>query len=142
MDLKSKFVLLRKEKECLEKLISIIEEKDKIVLNVLKSKHNSLCFDYNCLNLKQFFLKVYMNTFYSKAGNSNSSFFLCELAEEIILARQYNIDFVAKFITVKGFGIKYGIPTLCISLAQINIMKHVIESSIKTSFSKRHTELK
>jgi len=83
VDLKSKFVLLRKEKECLEKLISIIEGKDKIVPNALKSKHDSLCFDYNCLNSKQFALKVYMNTFYGKVDNSNSSFFLRELAEGI-----------------------------------------------------------
>ena len=83
MDLKSKFALLRKEKERLEKLISTIERKGKIVLNALKSKYDSLCFDYNCLNSKQFALKVYMNTFYGKAGNSNSSFFLRELAEGI-----------------------------------------------------------
>ncbi len=43
-----------------------------------------------------------------EAGNSNSPFFLRELAGRITLAEQYNIDLVAKFVTAKGFGIKYG----------------------------------
>ena len=60
------------------------------------------------MNSKQFALKVYINTFYNKAGNSNSSFFLYELAEGITSAEQYNIDLVAKFVIAKGFGIKYG----------------------------------
>ena len=85
---------------------------------------------------------MYINTFYDEAGNSNSPFFLCELAGGITSAGQYNIDLVAKFIIAKGFRIKYGILTLYISLVQINIMKHVIESSIKMSFPKRHTGLK
>ena len=117
MDLKSKFALLRKEKERLEKLISTIKGKGKILPNALKLKHDSLCFDYNCLNSKQFALKVYMNTFYSEAGNSNSPFFLRELAGEITSARQYNIDLVAKFVTAKGLESNMGILTLCISLA-------------------------
>ncbi|RIA89708.1 DNA polymerase family B-domain-containing protein [Glomus cerebriforme] len=108
VDLKSKFILLRKEKERLEKLISIIEGKGKIIPNALKSKHDSLYFDYNYLNSKQFALKVYMNIFYGEAGNSNSPFFLCELAGGITSAGQYNIDFVTKFVTAKEFGIKYG----------------------------------
>ena len=80
MELKAKFTLLHKEKERIEKLISIIDEKGKKVSNTLKSKYASLCFDYNCLNSKQFALKVYMNTFYGEAGNSDSPFFLRELA--------------------------------------------------------------
>ncbi len=107
VDLKSKFALLRKEKERLEKLISTIEGKGKIVPDALKSKHDFLCFDYNYLNSKQFALKVYMNTFYSETGNSNSPFFLRELAGGITLAGQYNINLVAKFVTAKRFGIKY-----------------------------------
>jgi len=83
VDFKSKFILLRKEKKRFEKLISTIEGKGKIVPNALKSKYDFLCFDYNCLNSKQFALKVYMNTFYSEADNSNSSFFLYELAKGI-----------------------------------------------------------
>ncbi len=51
---------------------------------------------------------MYINTFYGKAGNSNSPFFLRELAGGITSAGQYNIDLVAKFVTAKGFGIKYG----------------------------------
>jgi len=106
--LKAKFTLLRKEKEYIEKLISIIDEKGKKVSNTLKSKYASLCFDYNCLNSKQFALKVYMNTFYGEAGNSDSPFFLCELAGGITSAGQYNINFVADYVIKKGFGIKYG----------------------------------
>ncbi|CAG8679080.1 6863_t:CDS:2, partial [Cetraspora pellucida] len=41
------------------------------------------------------------------AENSKSLFFLCELAEEITSAGQYNIDLVAKFISKKAFKIKY-----------------------------------
>ena len=41
-------------------------------------------------------------------GNSNSPFFLRELAEGITSAGQYNIDLIAKFVIAKGFGIKYG----------------------------------
>ncbi|RIB10232.1 hypothetical protein C2G38_2250893 [Gigaspora rosea] len=106
--LKAKFALLRKEKERLEKLISTVEEKRKIVSDTLKSKYASLCFDYNCLNSKQFALKVYINTFYGEAGNSKSPFFLRELAGGITSAGQYNINLVADYVTKKSFGIKYG----------------------------------
>ncbi|CAG8739018.1 2322_t:CDS:2, partial [Cetraspora pellucida] len=99
--LKAKFALLCKEKEHFEKLISTVEEKRKIVLDTLKLKYASLCFDYNCLNFKQFALKVYINTFYSEAENSKSSFFLCELAEGITSAEQYNINLIADYITKK-----------------------------------------
>ncbi|RIA91187.1 hypothetical protein C1645_737265 [Glomus cerebriforme] len=33
------------------------------------TEYNSICFDYSCLDAKQYALKVYMNTFYSTAGN-------------------------------------------------------------------------
>lgn len=82
--------------------------KEKNISVTLKSKYDSLYLEYNCLNSKQFTLKVYMNTFYGKAGNSNSPFFLCELARRITTAGQYNINLVAKYVTRKGFGIKYG----------------------------------
>ncbi|RIB12375.1 hypothetical protein C2G38_2019807, partial [Gigaspora rosea] len=49
-----------------------------------------------------------MNTFYGEAGNSKSLFFLRELARGITSAGQYNIDLVVKFVSGKGFGIKYG----------------------------------
>ena len=48
-----------------------------------------------------------MNTFYGEAGNSKSLIFLCELAEGTTLARKYNLNLVTKFVTRKGFGIKY-----------------------------------
>ncbi|CAG8512302.1 2042_t:CDS:2, partial [Cetraspora pellucida] len=43
-----------------------------------------------------------------EAENSKSLFFLHELAGGITSAGQYNIDLVAKFVSGKGFGIKYG----------------------------------
>ncbi|RIB21397.1 DNA polymerase family B-domain-containing protein [Gigaspora rosea] len=98
----------KKKKERLEKLISTVEKKEKIVSDTLKSKYASLYFDYNCLNSKQFALKVYMNTFYGEAGNSKSPFFLRELAGGITSAGQYNINLVADYVTKKSFGIKYG----------------------------------
>jgi len=52
VNLKSKFALIDKEKEHLEKLINTIEGKDKIIPDILKSKYTSLYFDYNCLNSK------------------------------------------------------------------------------------------
>ncbi|CAG8698342.1 17575_t:CDS:1, partial [Cetraspora pellucida] len=42
-----------------------------------------------------------------EAENSKSPFFLCKLAKEITSAGQYNINLVAKFVSRKGFGIKY-----------------------------------
>ena len=86
VELKTKFTLLCKEKKRIEKLISIIDEKGKKVSNTLKLKYASLYFNYNCLNSKQFALKVYMNTFYGEAENSDSPFFLRELAEGITSA--------------------------------------------------------
>jgi DNA polymerase elongation subunit (family B) len=42
------------------------------------------------------------------AGNSKSPIFLRELARGTTSARKYNLNFITKFITKKGFGIKYG----------------------------------
>ncbi len=53
-------------------------------------------------------MKVYINTFYSKVENSKSPFFLYELAKEITFVDQYNIGLIAKFVSGKSFGIKYG----------------------------------
>ncbi|CAI2197798.1 3788_t:CDS:1, partial [Funneliformis geosporum] len=53
-------------------------------------------------------LKVYMNTFYGKAGNSKSPIFLRKLACETTTAGKYNFNLIAEFISKKGFGIKYG----------------------------------
>ncbi|GBB89184.1 hypothetical protein RclHR1_15880005 [Rhizophagus clarus] len=107
-ELKAQLASLGKKKERLGKMISLAKERGKRVLKSLNSEYSSVCFDYNCLNSKQFALKVYMNTFYGKAGNSISPFFLRELAEGITSAGQYNIGLVAKFVSGKGFRIKYG----------------------------------
>ena len=107
-ELKAQLASLGKKKERLGKMISLAKERGKRVPESLNSEYSSVCFDYNCLNSKQFALKVYMNTFYGEAGNSISPFFLRELAGGITSAGQYNIGLVAKFVSGKGFGIKYG----------------------------------
>ncbi|RIA94647.1 hypothetical protein C1645_817698 [Glomus cerebriforme] len=72
------------------------------------AKYDSVCFDCSCLDAKQYTFKVYMNTFYGTAGDSNSPFFLRELAEGVTSAGQKNIKFVVDFVKNKRFGIKYG----------------------------------
>ncbi|RIB03708.1 hypothetical protein C2G38_2286783 [Gigaspora rosea] len=108
VELKAQLASLGKKKERLGKMISSAKERGKRVPESLDSEYSSVCFDYNCLNSKQFALKVYMNTFYGEAGNSKSPFFLRELAGGITSAGQYNIGLVAKFVSEKGFRIKYG----------------------------------
>ncbi|CAI2197777.1 11086_t:CDS:2, partial [Funneliformis geosporum] len=53
-------------------------------------------------------LKVYMNTFYRKAGNSKSPIFLHELACGTTITGKNNLNLIAEFISKKEFGIKYG----------------------------------
>ncbi|PKY60855.1 DNA/RNA polymerase, partial [Rhizophagus irregularis] len=60
------------------------------------------------LDAEQYALKVYMNTFYSTAGDSKSPFFLRELAGSVTSAGRRNIKLVADFVKSKGFQIKYG----------------------------------
>ncbi|GES94261.1 DNA polymerase family B-domain-containing protein [Rhizophagus clarus] len=108
VELKAQLAQLGKKKKRLGKTISSAKERGKKVLEGLNSEYSSVCFDYNCLNSKQSALKVYMNTFYGEAGNSISPFFLLELAGGITSAGQYNIGLVTKFVSGKGFGIKYG----------------------------------
>jgi len=72
------------------------------------AEYDSVSFDYSCLNAKQNTLKVYMNTFYGKAENSISPFFLRELAGGVTSAGRRNIKLVADFVKSKGFQIKYG----------------------------------
>ncbi|RHZ86734.1 hypothetical protein Glove_46g48 [Diversispora epigaea] len=73
-----------------------------------RSEYGSICFDHACLNAKQTALKVYMNTFYGEAGNSESPFFLLELAGGVTSAGQRNIKLIADFVKDKGFRTKYG----------------------------------
>ena len=83
-----------------------------------------------------------MNTFYNETDNSNFPFFLRELAERITSVGQYNIDLIAKFVTAKGFGIKYRNTDSLYLTYPDKYYEHIIEPSIKTSFSKRHIGLK
>ncbi len=64
-------------------MISLTKEKGKRVLESLNSEYSSVYFDYNCLNSKQFALKIYINTFYNEVENSKSPFFLYKLAKKI-----------------------------------------------------------
>ena len=108
VNLKAQLASLGKKKEHLGKMISSVKVKGKKIPESLNLEYSSICFDYDYLDSKQKALKVYMNTFYGEAGNSKSPIFLRELAGGITSAGQYNIDLVAKFVSGKGFGIKYG----------------------------------
>ncbi|CAI2193104.1 959_t:CDS:2 [Funneliformis geosporum] len=45
-----------------------------------RKEYDSICFDYNSLNSKQKAIKLYMNSFYNVTGQSNSPFYILELA--------------------------------------------------------------
>ena len=106
--LKAQLTSLGKRKEQLGKMISSAKERGKRIPESLNLEYSSVCFDYNCLDSKQKALKLYMNTFYGEAGNSISPIFLLPLAGGVTSAGRYNINLVAKFVSRKGFGIKYG----------------------------------
>ena len=77
VNLKAQLASLGKKKEHLGKMISSVKEKGKKISESLKSEYSSICFDYNCLNSKQFALKVYMNTVSGKQETANlHSFFV------------------------------------------------------------------
>ena len=73
-----------------------------------RKEYDSTCFDYNSLNSKQKAIKLYMNSFYGVTGQSDSPFYILELAGGVTSAGQENIKLIAEFVKKKGFGIKYG----------------------------------
>ncbi|CAI2199781.1 10553_t:CDS:2, partial [Funneliformis geosporum] len=73
-----------------------------------RKEYDSICFDYNSLNSKQKAIKLYMNSFYGVTGQSDSPFYILELARGVTSAGRENIKLVAEFVKKKGFGIKYG----------------------------------
>ncbi|RIA79608.1 hypothetical protein C1645_745805 [Glomus cerebriforme] len=105
--LKSCLAPLKDKKEELEKEISLAKARDGDNTDALKSEYSSVCFNVACLDTKQFALKVYINIFYGKAGNSGSPFFLRVLVSGVTSAGQRNIKLIADLIRRKGFGIKY-----------------------------------
>ncbi|CAI2200884.1 9288_t:CDS:1, partial [Funneliformis geosporum] len=72
-----------------------------------RKEYDSICFDYNSLNSKQKAIKLYMNSFYGVTGQSDSPFYILELARGVTSAGRENIKLVAEFVKKKGFGIKY-----------------------------------
>ncbi|CAB4407081.1 unnamed protein product [Rhizophagus irregularis] len=104
----------------IEQVLANTEEKKRASLSeslhhfINKEKHefiaeyDSICFDCSCLDVKQYALKVYMNTFYGTAGDSKSLFFLRALAGSVTSAGQRNIKLVADFVKSRNFQIKYG----------------------------------
>ncbi|CAI2197993.1 16559_t:CDS:2, partial [Funneliformis geosporum] len=56
-------------KEELEKKISLTEAKSEVIIDALKSEYFSVFFNDAYLDAQQLALKVYMNSFYSEAGN-------------------------------------------------------------------------
>ncbi|RIA92509.1 hypothetical protein C1645_820651 [Glomus cerebriforme] len=94
---------LKDKKEELEKEISLVEARREDVTDALKSKYFSVFFNVTCLDAEQLALKVYMNTFYGKAGNSRSSFFLRALAGGVTSTNQHTREEVdAKRCIKKG----------------------------------------
>ncbi|GBB94971.1 hypothetical protein RclHR1_24540001 [Rhizophagus clarus] len=76
--------------------------------DVCSKEYDSTCFDYNSLNSKQKAIKLYMNSFYSVTGQSDSPFYILELAGGVTSAGQEIIKRVTKYVRKKGFRIKYG----------------------------------
>ncbi|CAI2201402.1 6989_t:CDS:1, partial [Funneliformis geosporum] len=108
LELKARLVPLGKKKQHLGKIISLAKERGKKIPKSLNLEYSSICFDYDYSDSKQKALKVYMNTFYEKNGNSKSPIFLRELAGGTTSVRKYNLNLVTEFVSKKGFGIKYG----------------------------------
>ncbi|CAI2197203.1 15759_t:CDS:2, partial [Funneliformis geosporum] len=98
-----KMILSQEHAESLKKSGKKLHE-----INFKFNEYDSVCFDYSCFNTQQNAIKVYMNSFYSTAGNSKSPFFLRELAGSVTSAGQKNNKLVADFIESKGFQKKYG----------------------------------
>ncbi|GES87702.1 DNA polymerase family B-domain-containing protein [Rhizophagus clarus] len=73
-----------------------------------RKEYDSTCFDYNSLNSKQKAIKLYINSFYDVTGQSDSPFYILELAGGVISAGQEIIKRVAEYVRKKGFRIKYG----------------------------------
>ena len=63
---------------------------------------------YDYIDSKQKALKVFMNTFYGLMGDTNSSLFILMLAGAVTSAGQYNIKMVHKYVTGRGYKVKYG----------------------------------
>ncbi|CAI2195908.1 11880_t:CDS:1, partial [Funneliformis geosporum] len=106
--LKRRLAPLNDRKEELEKKISLAKARSEDITDGLKSEYSSVCFNDACLDTKQLALKVYMNMFYSEAGNSESPFFLRALASGVTSASQRNIKLIANLVRSKRFSIKYG----------------------------------
>ncbi|CAI2176400.1 9237_t:CDS:2 [Funneliformis geosporum] len=107
----------------------------------LNLEYSSICFDYDYW-IRSKALKVYMNTFYGKAGNSLSPIFLRELACETTIAGKYNLNLVVKFVSKKGFGIKYGdTDSLCLTCPD-RYYEKCNEAFSGKNFPKKRTGLK
>ncbi len=70
--------------------------------------YDEIIFQFNYLNVKQNALKVFMNTFYGEAGNSQSPFFLPHVAGGTTTYGQKNIKLVKAHTEKSGFDVKYG----------------------------------
>ncbi|CAG8633859.1 4872_t:CDS:1, partial [Funneliformis caledonium] len=131
-----------KKKEQLGKVISLAKERDKRIPESLNLEYSSIYFDHDYLDLKQRALKVYINTFYREAGNSKSLIFLHELAERTTLAKKFNLNLVAEFMTKKVFRIKYGDTDSLYLTCLDKYYEKCDEAFSKKSFLKKHIGLK
>ena len=108
VELKAQLALLGKKREQFRKMISLAKGRGKKIPESLISEYSFVCFDYDCLDSKQKAVKLFMNTFYGKAGNKKSLIYLLELAGGTTSAGKYYINLIAEYVKKKGFGIKYG----------------------------------
>ncbi|CAI2185931.1 1715_t:CDS:2 [Funneliformis geosporum] len=99
LELKACLAPLGKKRQHFGKIISSAKKKGKRIPESLNSEYSSVYFDYDYWDSKQKALKT---------GNSKSLIFLRELAGGTTSNGKYNLNLATKFVTKKGFGIKYG----------------------------------
>jgi DNA polymerase elongation subunit (family B) len=73
-----------------------------------KSYYDDLTFKYNYLDIKQKALKVFMNTFYGEAGNTNSPLFRVEVSGAITYFGRKHIQMVRQKVIDMGLSVIYG----------------------------------
>lgn len=74
----------------------------------LEKLQDNCIFFFQYYNANQLAIKVFMNTFYGEAGNSQSAFFEVRVAGGITTWGQYNIRMIKKFVEGHDYSVFYG----------------------------------
>ena len=100
----------KETKHHLEALRRLSRDKppDQTLDEFLRARYPEVCFLYTKVDSKQKAIKVFMNTFYGKAGNSISPFFLLQLAGGTTSAGQFITKSTADFVISLGYIVVYG----------------------------------